>query len=193
MVLSGHTFSSVRTERKTRATHFPQEGISKMNKITKDKITGFTAIIFGVIMIVNIIPNWVIMSDTLNHTSPDTFPKFASYALILLGISLVVQAVMKEHKEKLAGSGAAAKEAKPKWTWKEFSKSDTYCILATAVAVLMFDLLLKPVGYIVTGCVCSIFLLVAFRSKKWYHYAIVIAFTFLLYFVFGKVLLVKMP
>ena len=74
-----------------------------------------------------------------------------------------------------------------------FLNSEAYCGVVTAISILLFDFLLPRVGYIWTGCICSILLLVAFRSKKWYHYLIVIAFTFFLSFLFSKVLLVKMP
>lgn len=172
---------------------FLKEGTLRMKKNTKDKIAGLASVLLGVILIVNIIPNWIIMTDAMNHTSPDTFPKFASYGLIILGLCLLIQAFMRDRKEQQPAKEKTEKTAKEKFNWKSFVKSDTYCALVTAVAIILFALLLKPIGYVLTGCICSVFLLVAFRSKKWYHYVIVIAFTLLLYFVFSKVLMVKVP
>lgn len=173
-----------------------------MNRIMKDKVTGLIALLFGLIMIWYIIPNWVVMKTAkLNHTFPDTFPKFASYALIILGAVLLLKAFYEEWHEKKQGTAQektekAVKDHEKK-SFKEattrFLNSEAYCVVVTAISILLFDFLLPRVGYIWTGCICSILLLVAFRSKKWYHYLIVIAFTFFLYFLFSKVLLVKMP
>ena len=172
-----------------------------MKKTTKDKITGLTALLFGLSLLWYFIPNWVVMnSAALNHTSPDTFPRFVAIALVLLGAFLLVQAFYREHQNRLANiyeeaenANTGKRTAMTREKLKEFMSGETYCVLVTAFAILLFDFLLTRVGYIVTGCVCSLLLLIAFRSKKWYHYVIAIAFTFLLYFVFSKVLLVKMP
>lgn len=172
-----------------------------MKNITKDKITGSAALLFGLSLLWYFIPNWVVMnSAALNHTSPDTFPKFVAIALVLLGAFLLAQAFYREHQNRLANISEEAESEntgeKPALTrkkLKEFMLSETYCVVVTALAILLFDFLFTRVGYIVTGCVCSLLLLVAFRSKKWYHYVIAIAFTVLLYFVFSKILLVKMP
>ena len=170
-----------------------------MNKYTKDKITGVGTLLFGLTMLWYIIPNWVVMKTAnLNHTSPDTFPRFASWVLVLLGAFLLGQAFYNERLQK-HGDGTEQEAATKKdertfgEKFKAFISSDTYCVLMTAFTILLFDFLLTRIGYIKTGCICSVLLLVAFRSKKWYHYVIVIAFTFFLYYLFSKVLLVKMP
>jgi len=171
-----------------------------MNKITKDKITGLASLIFGLSMLWYFIPNWVVMKTAKinNHTFPDTFPKIASYMLVILGVVLLIQAFYNEAKEKRSGTAAAeTKEKAEKLPFREafrrFRSSEAYCVIVTALAVLLFNFLLSRVGYIWTGCICSVLLLIAFRSKKWYHYVIVIAFTFFLYFLFSRILLVKMP
>ena len=172
-----------------------------MKKTTKDKITGLLALLFGLSLLWYFIPHWVVMnSAALNHTSPDTFPKFIAVALVLLGAFLLAQSFYREYQNRLANIDENAEDRNRETEsteilcrLKTLLSSETYCVLATAAAILLFDFLLTRIGYIPTGCICSLFLLAAFRSKKWYHYVIVIAFTFVLYFVFSKVLLVKMP
>lgn len=171
-----------------------------MKNTTKNKITGLAALLFGLAMLLYFIPNWVVMNTAnLNHTSPNTFPLFTSIALVLLGAFLLAQTFYREHQNKLLhiSEEVAAKEKPVSVSSREklenFLSSETYCVLVTALAILLFDILFARVGYILTGCICSVLLLVAFRSKKWYHYVIVIAFTFALYFLFSTVLLVRMP
>ena len=171
------------------------KGDMGMSKIPKDKITGIASILFGLSLLIYFIPYWVVTTDQLNHTNPDTFPKFIAVALIVLGAVLLIQAFMTQHRERKDNSaqGDVSAKSSSSFSWKTFVRSDTYCILATALTILLFDILLGRVGYLWTGCICSVFLLAAFRSKKWYHYVIVIAFTFLLYYIFAEILLVKMP
>ena len=77
-----------------------------MKNITKDKITGLAALLFGLSLLWYFIPNWVVMnSAALNHTSPDTFPKFVAIALVLLGAFLLAQAFYREHQNRLAHGG----------------------------------------------------------------------------------------
>ena len=71
-----------------------------MSKHRQDKITGFGALIFGLVMLKGIIPHYVVTSDRLNLTSPDTFPNFASWGLIILGVALLIKTYLEEYQSR---------------------------------------------------------------------------------------------
>ncbi len=166
-----------------------------MSKHRQDKITGFGALIFGLVMLKGIIPHYVVTSDRLNLTSPDTFPNFASWGLIILGLALLIKTYLEEYqsrdrtqperREKTAGQGRRS--------WDTFLNSHSYYVIATFLDVLLFAFLLDKIGYLISSLICCCGLLAAYRTKKWYYYVTVIGFTLVLYYVFRVLLHVKMP
>lgn len=170
-----------------------------MGKTQQNKITGFGAIIFGLVMIFFMIPNWVVTSDTLNLTSPDTFPRFAAGMLIILGVALLLKTYIEEHayKRKIADQEPVviSKVRQPRKTFnlQQFLKSESFCVVATFLVIALFSLLLEPIGYLASSFLCCTLLLIAYRCKKWYYYVTTILFTVFLYYVFGIVLHVRIP
>ena len=166
-----------------------------MKKTSKDLLTGIVTTLFGIALLVYLIPTWVVSLTISKYTNPNSFPIFISWVLILLGISLVISTLMKKRALKHSGQDMIeeTKVTSKCKSAKEFFNGESYSAIVTVLTVILYEFLLSRIGFIATGCICSVLLLVAFKSKKWYHYVIVIAFTFVLNFVFGTILNVNVP
>jgi putative tricarboxylic transport membrane protein len=159
-----------------------------LSKGRKDCLTGIGSITLGLLMLFLIIPRWVVTSDSLNLTSPDTFPNFAAWMLVVLGALLLI----KTRLERRAVGEEAGKKEIPAEKEKAWDGPGFYTAV-TFLDIALFGFLLDKAGYWLSSIVCGILLLILYRSKKWYYYAVVVGFTFLLYYVFGVLLRVKMP
>jgi len=177
-----------------------EKGVFDMGKRQQDKVTGFGAALFGIAMIFLIIPNWVVTSDALNLTSPDTFPKFASWMLVILGAALLLKTYIEEHSDKKNAKTAqesnlasGSKPPKEAFNLQKALKSEGFCVIATFLVIALFGLLLEPLGYLLSSMLCCTLLLIAYQCRKWYYYATVILFTLALHYIFGTLLHVRIP
>ena len=168
-----------------------------MSKQVQDKITGFGALGIGLLMLRWVIPRWVVTTDTFNLTSPDTFPRFASWMLVILGAVLLIKTYVEGYALQ-KGTAFARREqtdvqAKPAAPQKKFWETPAFCVAATFFDALLFGFLLEKAGYVIASLVCCVLLLAAYRVRKWYYYFTVIAFTLVLFYVFSVLLRVTMP
>lgn len=160
-------------------------------KNAKDNLILFSVMfLLGIIFYLFVIPAQVYVSAyaAAEAFTPVTFPRFATVVFIIASfLGIVVTAV--EYRK------AVQTEGKPEKVVKEKTKRERYAFFIPYiifVLCIVYAILFKMIGVIPATLIIPTVAMICLGCKKWNYYAILIAFSGVLYVLFRFVLQVPL-
>lgn len=146
-------------------------------KLKTNLISGIFAGMLGtVLLILNPSQIQEELFVTPGQIRADFIPKITSYAMILLGIILVIQSIIF-HKEQIVEIERTA-----------FSRS-----LIFLGMLVLYSILFVKFGFLIPSVLFSVGLLLFIKCKKTLYFFICTIFPVFIYFVFNFALAIKLP
>ena len=166
------------------------------NQGKKDAITGIVILLVSILVLVAI-PSQI--KDVGNNAvGPRTLPYFAAILLMVCSILLIIKGLIKTKRASVTASSAEEStptEQKSEVTAKPTKKplsGPVYALLFFAL-LIVYVILMRPVGYIISSLVFLPIMLYFLHVRKWPLYLVVIPIVLAVYGVFSMMLYVQLP
>lgn len=151
-----------------------------MNTNSKNRISGFFFLFLGIFLWIAI--PYQIKSDGMTTMGPEFFPKFLSVGLIILSILLIIQTFVKEKQ----GRGQNSKNF-------DINLKSELRVLLIFFIITIYAVMIPYLGFVISTILFMGIALFLLNVRKWYFYGALIAFSFVVYYVFEKLLYVQLP
>ncbi len=151
-----------------------------MNSILKERYSALFLFLFGLALWFYL-PYDITVEDRLSTLGPAFFPKFIAVTVMVLSAGIILKTFVKK-KEAQTSEEQKGTEGQRIWA-------------AVAVFILMFlyVFVIEWLGYLISTIIIMSLILWVLSSRKWYHYAILIAFVVLIQYVFENIMYVQLP
>ncbi len=151
-------------------------------KINSEMIAGGAFTIVSMVLL-KLIPTQI---DTYEKTSinAQTFPKIALGGLFIFSLVLLIQGIFFLPKKEILFND----ELYSSRVFKDSIRSLIYIAI-----LIIYMLIFKKVGFIISNILLTISILAYYRTKKWSYYAIALGIGALVYLLFTLVLHISLP
>lgn len=151
-------------------------------KYNSEIISGIIFSLVGLVLWF-LIPSQV---QTMEKTAinAQTFPRIAIGGLILFSIGLLLEGLFTKEKREIIVTAESFRSA----AFKKEMRSVVY-----ALFLIGYCLLIGRLGYIISTVLLVIAVMVFYRARKWYYYAIPLGMVGVVYYVFKVLLRISLP
>ncbi len=151
-------------------------------KYNSEIISGIIFSLVGLVLWF-LIPSQV---QTMEKTAVNaqTFPRIAIGGLILFSIGLLLEGLFTKEKREIIVTAESFRSA----AFKKEMRSVVY-----ALFLIGYCLLIGRLGYIISTVLLVIAVMVFYRARKWYYYAIPLGMVGVVYYVFKVLLRISLP
>lgn len=151
-------------------------------KYNSEIISGLIFLIFGIVLWI-MIPSQIKTMESSAITA-QTFPRIIIGGLVLFSAGLLLQGIFGKEKKVLV----IMKETFQTEQAKKELRSLVYILILIAYCFLV-----KPLGYLVSTLLLVLAVMLFYRARKWYFYAIPLGTVCIIYLVFKMALRVSLP
>ena len=151
-------------------------------KYNSEIISGLIFSLVGLVLWF-LIPSQV---QTLEKTAinAQTFPRIAIGGLVLFSIGLLLEGLFTKEKREIVVTAESFRSA----AFKKEMRSVVY-----ALFLIAYCLLIGRLGYIISTALLVVAVMLFYRARKWYYYAIPLGMVGVVYYVFKVLLRISLP
>lgn len=151
-------------------------------KYNSEIISGLIFLIVGLVLWF-LIPTQV---DTLEKTAinAQTFPRISIGGLVLFSAGLLLEGVFAREKKEIL----ITKESFHSVAFKKEMRSVVY-----ALFLIVYCMIVGRLGYVVSTVLLVLAVMIFYRARKWYYYAIPLSMIGVVYYVFKVLLRISLP
>lgn len=151
-------------------------------KYNSEIISGLIFSLVGLVLWF-LIPSQV---QTLEKTviNAQTFPRIAIGGLVLFSIGLLLEGLFTKEKREIIVTAESFRSA----AFKKEMRSVVY-----ALFLIVYCLLIGRLGYIISTALLVVAVMLFYRARKWYYYAIPLGMVGVVYYVFKVLLRISLP
>lgn len=151
-------------------------------KYNAEMIAGAIFAVVGIVLWF-LIPSQV---QTLEKTAVNarTFPSIAIGGMILFSIGLLLEGLLAREKKEVVIT---------KDTFHSASFRKEIRSLVFALLLIAYCFLIGHLGYVVTTVLLVLAVMLFYRARKWYYYAIPLGMVGVIYYVFKTLLRISLP
>ena len=155
-----------------------------MDKHVTDVAGGALFLVFGIVLLLYIIPTHVVQEDPLYALGPETFPNIIAWAMIILGGILCASGAMSLRKSGAAGEGSAP--------GMPGLRREMWAVVSFGIMAL-YAWLLTVMPFLAATPLAACLMLAVLRVRKWYFYVTVCLFSGLIHTLFARFMQVQLP
>ena len=124
--------------------------------------------------------------QTLEKTAinAQTFPRIAIGGLVLFSIGLLLEGLFTKEKREIVVTAESFRST----AFKKEMRSVVY-----ALFLIVYCLLIGRLGYIISTALLVVAVMLFYRARKWYYYAIPLGMVGVVYYVFKVLLRISLP
>lgn len=151
-------------------------------KYNSEIISGLIFSLVGLVLWF-LIPSQV---QTLEKTAinAQTFPRIAIGGLVLFSIGLLLEGLFAKEKREIVVTAESFRST----AFKKEMRSVVY-----ALFLIVYCLLIGRLGYIISTVLLVVAVMLFYRARKWYYYAIPLGMVGVVYYVFKVLLRISLP
>ena len=151
-------------------------------KYNSEIISGLIFSLVGLVLWF-LIPSQV---QTLEKTAinAQTFPRIAIGGLVLFSIGLLLEGLFAKEKREIVVTAESFRST----AFKKEMRSVVY-----ALFLIAYCLLIGRLGYIISTALLVVAVMLFYRARKWYYYAIPLGMVGVVYYVFKVLLRISLP
>ncbi len=151
-------------------------------KYNSEIISGLIFSLVGLVLWF-LIPSQV---QTLEKTAinAQTFPRIAIGGLVLFSIGLLLEGLFTKEKREIVVTAESFRST----AFKKEMRSVVY-----ALFLIVYCLLIGRLGYIISTALLVVAVMLFYRARKWYYYAIPLGMVGVVYYVFKVLLRISLP
>ncbi len=151
-------------------------------KYNSEIISGLIFSLVGLVLWF-LIPSQV---QTLEKTAinAQTFPRIAIGGLVLFSIGLLLEGLFAKEKREIVVTAESFRST----AFKKEMRSVVY-----ALFLIVYCLLIGRLGYIISTALLVVAVMLFYRARKWYYYAIPLGMVGVVYYVFKVLLRISLP
>ena len=151
-------------------------------KYNSEIISGLIFSLVGLVLWF-LIPSQV---QTLEKTAinAQTFPRIAIGGLVLFSIGLLLEGLFAKEKREIVVTAESFRST----AFKKEMRSVVY-----ALFLIVYCLLIGHLGYIISTALLVVAVMLFYRARKWYYYAIPLGMVGVVYYVFKVLLRISLP
>ena len=150
-------------------------------KYNSEMIGGLIFAILGAVLWI-LVPSQIPTRET-SAINATTLPSIAIGGLCICGVALFIQGLIREKQVLILTKDTFHTES-----FKKSLKSIIYCLFLVA-----YCFMIKPLGFLISTAILVVAIMLFYKARKWYFYAIPLGMVGVVFFVFKVLLHVSLP